>query len=361
MKFPDVGARIVDLSGGIGLYTPVQSSTSHLFVVLLVIFNILSSHTILAQYQQPVQADWNTADYLKREHSLSKPYQGAGWQIPNWDFQGSTIVTNQYIRLTPDSRSQQGSLWNAAPIRMHNWEVQLQIKVHGRGKDLFGDGMVFWYARDRMIPGPIFGSKDYFMGMAVFVDTYSNHNGPHNHQHPYVSAMINNGTMHYDHDRDGTHTQIAGCEAKLRNIDQDAWLAIRYENEVLTVSTDFLGKNAWAPCLKVEGVKLPTGYYFGLSAATGDLSDNHDVITVKTYELESGGVRPEDDRSRDSILPSALTYEAPREHVDDVKPGWSGVKIFLVTLFSILGVIAVGVVGIIVYQNHQQNTRKRFY
>lgn len=77
--------------------------------------------------------------------------------------------------------------------------------------------------------------------------------------------------MHYDHDRDGTHTQLAGCEAKLRNVDHDTWLSIKYENEVLTVSSDLAGKNAWAQCLKVEGVKLPTGYYFGVSAATGDL------------------------------------------------------------------------------------------
>ena len=28
-------------------------------------------------------------------------------------------------------------------------------------------------------------------------------------------------------------------------------------------------KRAWSPCLRVEGVKLPTGYYFGASAATG--------------------------------------------------------------------------------------------
>lgn len=93
----------------------------------------------------------------------------------------------------------------------------------------------------------------------------------------------------------------------------------------------------------------------------GSRSDNHDVITIKTYELESGGVRSEDDHSRDSIFPSALSYEAPREHVDDAKPGWSGVKVFLVTLFGILGVVAIGVIGILVYQNHQQNSRKRFY
>lgn len=45
--------------------------------------------------------------------------------------------------------------------------------------------------------------------------------------------MVNNGTLHYDHDRDGTHTQIAGCEANFRNSDKDTHVAIRYENDVL--------------------------------------------------------------------------------------------------------------------------------
>ena len=52
------------------------------------------------------------------------------------------------------------------------------------------------------------------------------------------------------------------------------------------MSTDINGKNSWDSCFQVEGIILPTNYYFGLSAATGDLSDNHDILTVKTYELE---------------------------------------------------------------------------
>ena len=40
----------------------------------------------------------------------------------------------------------------------------------------------------------------------------------------------------------------------------------------------------------VEGVQLPTGYYFGMSAATGDLSDAHDVISVRMFELETSDV-----------------------------------------------------------------------
>jgi hypothetical protein len=35
------------------------------------------------------------------------------------------------------------------------------------------------YAQDRAVSGPVFGSKDYFRGLAVFLDTYSNHNGVH--------------------------------------------------------------------------------------------------------------------------------------------------------------------------------------
>lgn len=61
-----------------------------------------------------------------------------------------------------------------------NWELNVQFKVHGKAKELFGDGLVLWYVKDRMVQGPVFGSKDYFSGLAIILDTYSNHNGPHN-------------------------------------------------------------------------------------------------------------------------------------------------------------------------------------
>ena len=40
------------------------------------------------------------------------------------------------------------------------------------------------------------------------------------------------------------------------------------------VSIDIEGKNAWKQCFAAEGVHLPTGYYFGASAATGQLAGN---------------------------------------------------------------------------------------
>lgn len=99
--------------------------------------------------------------------------------------------------------------------------------------------------------------------------------------------MINNGTLTYDHDRDGTHTQLAGCEAKFRNVDFDTVISVRYENDVLTVSTDIESKGTWKQCFQVQGVQLPTGYFFGVSATTGDLSDNHDIYFLKFYDLDN--------------------------------------------------------------------------
>lgn len=307
-----------------------------------------------------LRAEWNTKDFQKREHSLVKPYQGSGFGVPNWDFQGSTMVTSNYIRLTPDQRSKQGALWNKIPCKVRNWEIQVSFKVSGTTKDLFGDGFAFWYTKERMVQGDVFGSKDHFSGLAIIADTYSNHNGPHNHQHPYLSAMVNNASLSYDHDRDGTHTMLGGCEVKFRNLPHETWFAIRYENDRLTVSHDLANKRAWAPCFSIDGVKLPTGYFFGMSATTGDLSDAHDVVSIKTYELDTPvGVSKEE---RADIEVEAASVAAPRDHKEDpAVPAMSGIKKFFLGLLVVLAAIVCAVVGIMIYQNQQENSRKRFY
>ncbi|CAG9794749.1 unnamed protein product [Diatraea saccharalis] len=315
---------------------------------------------IVGLFFKLIVAEWNTQDYERREHSLTKPYQGSSMSVPYWDFLGSTIVTSNYVRLTPDLQSKSGAIWNTVPCYTRNWEVQVQFKVHGRGKDLFGDGLALWYVRDRMQTGPVFGSKDYFYGLAIILDTYSNHNGAHNHQHPYISAMINNGSLHYDHDRDGTHTQLSGCEAKFRNYNHDTHIYIVYKDDTLIVSTDLEGKNAWKECLKVENVLLPTGYYFGASATTGDLSDNHDIIAIKMYELDLLETQNRDE-DRSHIIPSAASFEAPRDRVEDAKPAMSGIKTFLWMMAVAIVIIVIVVLGIMWYQKRQEQSRKRLY
>ena len=134
-------------------------------------------------------------------------------------------------------------------------------------------------------------------------------------------------------------------------------VAIRYENDRLTVSTDTYGTGTWVECFSIDNIQLPTNYYLGFSAATGDLTDNHDIISVHTYALDSSEQRKTQDRR--SIVPSAPVTKL--EDIVTVNPqssGWSALKIF----FLIVGSLVV-VVAIVAFYYYRQNRRRgpRFY
>lgn len=173
---------------------------------------------------------------------------------------------------------------------MRSWGVHINFKIHGKGAvNQAGDGIAFWYVKERMIPGPVFGSKDYFSGLGVFIDTYGNHlfqsgssrSEQHDsHEHPYISIIVNNGSQKYNHDDDGGSQNLGGCSVKVRNKNVTQIL-VRYDNDMVTILRDVDGKGLFDICAQVDGIELPTGYYFGISAATGDLSDNHDIFFVQ--------------------------------------------------------------------------------
>ncbi len=47
------------------------------------------------------------------------------------------------------------------------------------------------------------------------------------------------------------------------------------------VELDPMGSGAFKPCI-TSTVSLPVGYFFGVSAATGGLADNHDLFLFET-------------------------------------------------------------------------------
>ncbi|XP_077119005.1 VIP36-like protein isoform X3 [Ranitomeya variabilis] len=315
---------------------------------------------LLAAWLCAVAAD-QTEEYLKREHSLSKPYQGVGSSSSSlWDLMGSVLVTPQYVRLTPDSQSKQGAVWNRMPCYLRDWELQVYFKVHGQGKkNLNGDGFALWFTKDRMQEGSVFGSKDKFVGLGVFVDTYPNEEKQHERIFPYVSAMVSNGSLTYDHTRDGRPTELGGCTAMVRNLNHDTFLVIRYVKRRLTIMIDIDGKQEWRDCLDVPGVRLPRGYYFGASAATGDLTDNHDIISLKVYQISVERTPAEEKMDKEVFIPSVDNMKLPG--VDDPDESMSGFAVFLIVFFTLIGLVFAGVILLIVYNKWQERSRKHFY
>ncbi|CAH8594847.1 unnamed protein product [Schistosoma rodhaini] len=293
------------------------------------------------------------SSYHVRDNSLVPPYSS-----PHWVPYGSTVIEPQFVRLTSDVKSSQGGIFNIKPLFARDWEVVILFHVHSP-KTLVGDGFAFWYTQHPPSSGPAFGSRDKFRGLAVFFDTYANQNGEHSHEHPYVSAMINDGSKSYDHDKDGTLTELSGCSSNFRNNDY-SMATIRYANNQLKVSLKYQGAADPVDCFTVDGVRLPTGYFIGVSAATGDLSDNHDIYSIHTYELDVGR---KDDPFADfsKIEPSADQEAAPRARVDDTPPSRFSRVITLFSWLFVFGLISGGGYMGYKYYKKRQRQMKRFY
>lgn len=109
-------------------------------------------------------------------HSSFRPpfVWGAQGPLPNWDFGGNTVITESYVRLTPDRQSRRGFVWNKNPVHLKAWEIEMEFHVHGQGRHTFGDGFAFWYTRESQQQGPAYGNTMKFNGLGVIFDTFDN-------------------------------------------------------------------------------------------------------------------------------------------------------------------------------------------
>lgn len=118
----------------------------------------------------------------------------------------------------------------------------------------------------------------------ISFDTYDN-DGKRNN--PYVSIIMNDESKVYNPATDGQDIQTGGCQSFFRNTAKNPKARIRYEGEQQTLSVwmDTSHDDRWTQCVELHEIKLPTGYYFGLSATTGALADNHDVYSFQMRDL----------------------------------------------------------------------------
>ncbi|KAH7061094.1 concanavalin A-like lectin/glucanase domain-containing protein [Macrophomina phaseolina] len=303
-----------------------------------------------------------------------------------FDFGGDTVVrTDKYIRLTADKGSRSGWLFSRVPLTATNWEIEFEFKIHGQG-NLYGDGMALWLTKQRAQQGPVFGSVDNFEGLGIFFDTYKN-NRP-GVVFPYVMAMLGDGQTTYDKNTDGKAQELAGCSVRsppklaldthsgvprskrdfpatnhivyrqargLRNAAIPTKARLTYFAEKsLKLELQYKSEDSWTECFTVTDVKIPPVAYLGFSAETGELADNHDLISLSTknlYQPSAAGVdgQPPKDRGR----ARAQKLKAQRAKQEGGGWGWFFFK------FIIFGMVLAGAYfGFTAYR--AQRMRSRF-
>ena len=146
--------------------------------------------------------------------------------------------------------------------------------------------MAMWLTKTRAQQGEVFGAMDKFEGLGLFFDTYKN-NRP-GVVFPYVMAMIGDGKTAYEKDTDGKANEFAGCSARgIRGASTPTKFKLTYfQDKYLKLELMYKSEGEWTLCFETnEPPAIPQVAYLGFSSETGELSDNHDIISISAKNL----------------------------------------------------------------------------
>lgn len=235
-----------------------------------------------------------------------------------------------------------GWLWSRLPLTANNFQIEFEFKVDGTGTSVFGDGFAMWITKERAKPGPVFGSVDYFEGLGLFFDTYPNTR--HGYSFPYVSAMLGDGKKSYDLPNDGAANELAGCSADFRGkeIATKARLTF-YRDNYLMLELQYKAWDEWTQCFMIPNVDLPRVGFLGFSALTGEVSDNHDIVSITTNSLSNTAPHK---------MPNTGAGAGKRYS----SGGTSGLWSFFMFIVKLLVVVAIAFVGLIVFRMYKSSS-----
>jgi mannose-binding lectin 2 len=225
--------------------------------------------------------------------------------------------------------------------------IEVEFKITGQPGHLFGDGMAIWLTKERAQPGPVFGNKNEFEGLGIFLDTYAN--ARHTFAFPRLTTMMGDGKTKYNFDNDGDGQDIGACSANFRRTNIATKLRITYVKDTfLDVKIQYQAWDEWTDCFYVEGISLPASPFLGFSAMTGDVSDSHDIIAVSTYSAVTSA----------NMDASSKSQGKPSTRIPGVSSStWTG---FFFKLFLFGGLCVGGYYGWMEYQRRNRYGRSGF-
>uniref|UniRef100_A0A7I4Y7X6 L-type lectin-like domain-containing protein n=1 Tax=Haemonchus contortus TaxID=6289 RepID=A0A7I4Y7X6_HAECO len=236
-----------------------------------------------------------TRGYELRDFQLIPPYRN----LDDWMLYGDAFASRQWIRLTRDERSLSGAVWSKNRLSARDWEVQAHLRLSSDG-GIPADGMGIWYT-EKYGSGTAWGAPARFNGIGVVLDTYTNEAGANTAQGARLFILVNSPTQNAEVDvnLDGNNIKVLPeCQFRANRVVAQysadhplptIKILIRYARDVLQVfySLPKDNENQWTHCTNASNLYLPVDYHMGISAATGDLTTGHDILSFKVYEIDT--------------------------------------------------------------------------
>uniref|UniRef100_A0A336N152 CSON008024 protein n=1 Tax=Culicoides sonorensis TaxID=179676 RepID=A0A336N152_CULSO len=216
---------------------------------------------------------------LSESQSLIPPFSNSH----NWLFRGSTITPNKTIQLTELKTCSRKSVWNTIPNLATSWKLTFEYTAFSPNKDQrVADGLALWYlppsvqstyeSAQFMYGGP----SGNFTGLLIAIDTYSqksSKNLKRNFDQSAVIVVYNDVPREYNWETEGFEIESGRGLVTNRYLNTNesiSKMAIEYVDNILKIYHNERDNDLHL-VLTVKDLKLPLGYNFGISAASGGL------------------------------------------------------------------------------------------
>ena len=147
-----------------------------------------------------------------------------------------------------------------------------------------------WIVSDEdYVEGDLHGFVEKFEGIGIIFDTFKN--TEHLSYHRDVTVLINDGQKTYEIMTE----DILGCNTNLRysseradfSVTDSARVKISLDNGKLMLQIDSRNTGDWMPCVDIDDIRFRSGWiresHIGFTGSTGQLADNHDIISFHTF------------------------------------------------------------------------------
>lgn len=195
----------------------------------------------------------------------------ANGKIPNFSLQGQPqtpdVLSNKVI-LTPVSPgNQRGALWAEQPLTQQGWVADVDFRANGPERG--GGNLNIWLANGG--EGEIGSSSIYtvgrFEGLALVIDTHGGSGG-------MIRGFLNDGAIDYSNHHNVDELAFGHCQYPYRNLGRPSQIKLRQTSDVFKVEID--GRL----CFESDKFIMPSGYYFGVTAATPDNPDSFEIFKM---------------------------------------------------------------------------------
>ena len=188
-----------------------------------------------------------------------------GRALPGWSLSGENhqvqLLSDRVILTPPVPGNARGAIWSDTTVPTPDWTADFEFRASGQES---GSGNInVWFTKENTIGANSVYTVGQFDGLVLVLDQYSGSSGK-------IRGFLNDGTQNFKAHSSLESLAFGHCDYAYRNLGRPSRLRVT-NHDGLTVSIDD------KQCFRTDRVSLPSNYYFGVTAATGENPDSFEV------------------------------------------------------------------------------------